>query len=618
MANPWKRYKAKMAALIKKGVVPSLASKMARGYAGGKSKGEKNNDDDEKKKYATGEGSGGDIKMPYNKISELPEPVRNALPADAQEIWMSAYNSAHESGESEEDCVQVAWGAVRNAGYEKDEETGNWVKAMERITNVVELDEDISSDDDSWIEILRTGKWNHPQYGKIEVSEHDLDQFIQNFKNNVRGVDLAVDQAHKPDEGAAGWFKELKKQGSSLLARVEWTPLGKWLVENGVFRYFSPEFSFKYKDPEKGTEYRNVLFGGALTNRPFIKGMSPVLMSEEIAEEITAQELALITDRLFFEEAGEGAGEKDDEELVAELSEATGKSPEQIKELLEFQWTNLPEGWDQGSLESFWESIGGSVTSCIEALEGRVNDPGAFCASIKDAIEGTTDWRGAQAHESSFTKGESEIMTLEEIRKALGLDENSNPTEEQQKILDTFEQLSNQSQESAVLSEAVQALELGEEAGKEEILQAINNLREKADAKNQTEEAAQALQEENKQLNTRLAEVENKFREAEWRELANAAMNEGRMTNKQAEALKPRYMKDPEGTKEIIDLMEPILDLKEHGSSREQESNLKAFEKEVNKLMDEKSLSYEQALFEVQKNNPELWQAADQERRGIS
>lgn len=32
--------------------------------------------------------------MPYDKLSELPDSVRNVLPTDAQEIYQSAYNSA--------------------------------------------------------------------------------------------------------------------------------------------------------------------------------------------------------------------------------------------------------------------------------------------------------------------------------------------------------------------------------------------------------------------------------------------------------------------------------------------------------------------------------------------
>lgn len=73
--------------------------------------------------------------MPYSSTSDLPENVRNVLPAQAQEIYMEAFNSAWDQydrpeerrGDSsrEETAHRVAWAAVKNK-YEKDEQTGRW------------------------------------------------------------------------------------------------------------------------------------------------------------------------------------------------------------------------------------------------------------------------------------------------------------------------------------------------------------------------------------------------------------------------------------------------------------------------------------------------------------
>jgi cation transport regulator len=66
--------------------------------------------------------------MPYDDIRELPESVRDNLPKHAQEIYKSAYNSAWEEyDQDEERAHRVAWSAVKNS-YKKDEETGRWVK----------------------------------------------------------------------------------------------------------------------------------------------------------------------------------------------------------------------------------------------------------------------------------------------------------------------------------------------------------------------------------------------------------------------------------------------------------------------------------------------------------
>lgn len=65
--------------------------------------------------------------MPYETISDLPDPVKDNLPVEAAEVWMSAYNSAERADRSEAERAAIAWGAVKAAGWEKGE-GGRWVK----------------------------------------------------------------------------------------------------------------------------------------------------------------------------------------------------------------------------------------------------------------------------------------------------------------------------------------------------------------------------------------------------------------------------------------------------------------------------------------------------------
>ena len=60
-------------------------------------------------------------------------------------------------------------------------------------------------------------------------------------------------------------------------------------------------------------------------------------------------------------------------------------------------WENLPDGWTEESVKSFWDSLVGDVkhkvTKCIKKMKGKgMDDPGAFCASLRDRIEGK-GWR---------------------------------------------------------------------------------------------------------------------------------------------------------------------------------------------------------------------------------
>lgn len=64
--------------------------------------------------------------MPYAKTSDLPDSVKNVLPAHAQDIFKDTFNSAwDEYGHDEQRSFAVAWGAVKKR-YHKNEENGTW------------------------------------------------------------------------------------------------------------------------------------------------------------------------------------------------------------------------------------------------------------------------------------------------------------------------------------------------------------------------------------------------------------------------------------------------------------------------------------------------------------
>jgi hypothetical protein len=65
--------------------------------------------------------------------------------------------------------------------------------------------------------------------------------------------------------------------------------------------------------------------------------------------------------------------------------------------ILTAAWESLPKGWTEASVKKFWSSLTGDVkhkvTKCIKKMEGGgLDDPGAFCASLADRIEGK-GWR---------------------------------------------------------------------------------------------------------------------------------------------------------------------------------------------------------------------------------
>lgn len=132
----------------------------------------------------------------------------------------------------------------------------------------------------TWIQVLRYGEWDHPVYGKVKVDNNTFSRLVQHFNEGVRGIDIAVDTEHKEDKGASGWIKKLDPRPTGLWAFVEWTKKGWSLIKDKVYRYISAEFSPAYEDPETKQSFKDVLVAVTLTNRPFIKRMAPVLLSE--------------------------------------------------------------------------------------------------------------------------------------------------------------------------------------------------------------------------------------------------------------------------------------------------------------------------------------------------
>lgn len=143
------------------------------------------------------------------------------------------------------------------------------------------------SDGVSWIQAFPEGTYQHPLYGEMKFDESRLKEFAASVAQKVRGTDPDIDYDHKLHTGeAAGWVKEAEyRPGQGLHIKVEWTQKAKEAIRNKEYRYFSPEFMDEWEHPKTGKTHKNVLNGGALTNRPFLKDILPVNLSELMLDE---------------------------------------------------------------------------------------------------------------------------------------------------------------------------------------------------------------------------------------------------------------------------------------------------------------------------------------------
>lgn len=175
------------------------------------------------------------------------------------------------------------------------------------------------------VQVMRTGSFKHPEYGNFSITKEHLDSFVKNFNERVRGIDIATDYKHDSEAEAAGWFERVFVEPDSeragefvLMADMDWTKPASEKLLNKEFRYLSADFTLNYVDPETSKKFGPVLLGAGLTNRPFIKGMDPVVTLSEQKEGANAMTLEQAMAKIA--------------ELEAKLA-AMGGTPEQFSQM---------------------------------------------------------------------------------------------------------------------------------------------------------------------------------------------------------------------------------------------------------------------------------------------
>jgi hypothetical protein len=208
-----------------------------------------------------------------------------------------------------------AWVKSHDQYHMTDPEDGDVGNEMAENMFCAVFSEISFSDNDNlpWIEILREGTWDYiyPQTGKktkVIVTEKTIDNMIKNFYDNVRGIyfdeartipTLNINIDHKKDvyKGeAVGWFGDLKKDNTTLsngkvVKSLKMKPISlseeaQAAIKRDGFKFFSSEFD-DWTNPETHKKFQDVLFGGALTNRPYVKELTPI--STQFSEQETAE-----------------------------------------------------------------------------------------------------------------------------------------------------------------------------------------------------------------------------------------------------------------------------------------------------------------------------------------
>jgi phage I-like protein len=166
----------------------------------------------------------------------------------------------------------------------------------------------------SWIQVAVIGAFTRGDR-KFSITPAMLREMVENFstgKHPVPPTELCVDYEHlsadppDPEAGkAAGWFKELETRddGAALYGRVEWTPPAAERLRDHEFKFISPEFAFNFTTPT-GETIGCTLLAAAITNRPFLQGMEPIMLrTAAIGDLALVADLSYEQRRMFIERA---------------------------------------------------------------------------------------------------------------------------------------------------------------------------------------------------------------------------------------------------------------------------------------------------------------------------
>lgn len=131
----------------------------------------------------------------------------------------------------------------------------------------------------SAIQAYPFGEYQHPRHGKLVMNDKIANEFALGINQRVTTSQLYIDFDHV--EGpAAGWITGAEVDGEGLNLSVNWTKSGVKAIKSQEYKYFSPYYARKWKHPKTGIVHKNVMLGGGLVNRPFLKDINPVALGD--------------------------------------------------------------------------------------------------------------------------------------------------------------------------------------------------------------------------------------------------------------------------------------------------------------------------------------------------
>ena len=136
----------------------------------------------------------------------------------------------------------------------------------------------------TWVHIAPYGRWKGHEMGDFVIDDKVLDTIIANYERQITPSmvdyehDSLDDRKHGP-KLAAGWIQKLEKRDNGLWAFIEFVPRAVEYIQSGEIRFVSPAIDFKSRDRKTDKMIGPELVNIALTNMPFLDGLTPIKLT---------------------------------------------------------------------------------------------------------------------------------------------------------------------------------------------------------------------------------------------------------------------------------------------------------------------------------------------------
>lgn len=316
--------------------------------------------------------------MPFNSVKSFEKSfpsVRN-LPPKVKAKALDIFNALVREGMTDGRAIAIAISRARRTNMK------------ETFFTHVKLQDD----NETIVEVLRIGML---QDRKLDITENMLDDFVNNFNDDVYGTQVPVNLEHKRGSEAAGWVVDLFIEDNKLFAKVEWTELGEEKIEKDLFKFVSAELALQFPHHKTGKKVKNVFIGLALTNTPALKQQEPLKLEEEYLFNKIAMFKTILADfkkrdivskedkellNTLLEEAPEG---EVTEEVKADVAEVEAK-PEEAAPTEATDEEKEKEAEEEKKAEELKEKAQQAVT-----LEEKLGESNQKLAKLEEKIERT-------------------------------------------------------------------------------------------------------------------------------------------------------------------------------------------------------------------------------------